>query len=112
MSWRRPDYLVNRHGQTVRFHCDYPRTDALERFMKLTKRVLTEDDYCIVFTGGTRFRVDDETITTPARFIYQALMGEKLSEAVYLIRTCKTPRCCRLSHQSPRKWLHLEGNSS
>jgi hypothetical protein len=104
-TWRRPDYLINRFGEQVRFHCEYPRSEAIDRFMAMTRRVLTEEDYCIVFTGGKRFRVDDDLVTTPARFIYQALSGQKLPESEYLFRACSTPRCCRLSHMERRKWL-------
>lgn len=105
MSYRKPDYMRNRFGQIVKCHADYPRTEAIERFMKMTERVLSEDDYCIVFTGGARFRVNDKDVTTPARFVYQALTGEILDNAEYLIRTCPTFQCCRLAHRERRKWL-------
>jgi hypothetical protein len=67
-NYRRPDFMENAQGQTVRQHVPHPTTPALERFVALTERVLVGDDYCVVWRGGDTFRVDDDTITTPARF--------------------------------------------
>lgn len=60
-----------------------------------------EDQNCIRFTGGDTFRVDDSTVTTPRRFIYEYLTGETLPDNVRLRMTCKTDKCIRLSHIKP-----------
>lgn len=94
-NYRRPDFMLNKHGQTVRQHCPHPTTPAIERFVALTERRLVGDDYCVVWKGGDTFRVDDETVTTPARFYWKIVTGEKLKETEALYRACKTPRCVK-----------------
>ena len=96
-NWRKPDLMVNKHGQTVRSHVAHPTTPALDRFNAKTLRHFNGYDHCVVWYGGATFRVDDDTVTTPARFYYEAVKGEKLAEGETLRRNCKTPRC--LSHK-------------
>jgi hypothetical protein len=81
--------------RTVRQHVPHPTTSALDRFVAMTKRVLVGDDYCIVWLGGDTFRVDDDTITTPARFYWEAFLGEKLGTHEALYRDCKTAHCVK-----------------
>jgi hypothetical protein len=95
LNYRRPDFMTNKQGQTVRYHAPHPTTPALDRFFKLTKRVKVDGEECIVWTGGDTFRVDDDTITTPARFYWEAMKGEKLGEKDKLRRGCYTPRCVK-----------------
>src|SRR5262245_39105432 len=95
MAYRKPEYMYNRFGQIVKCHSDYPRTDAVQRFIRLTERVLIGDDYCIVWRGGDTFRVDDDTVTTPARFFWRAIHGERLQDNQILRRTCQTPHCVK-----------------
>jgi len=95
LNYRRPDFMTNKHGQTVRYHAPHPTTPALDRFFALTKQVEYGDDVCIVWTGGDTFRVDDDTITTPARFYWEQMKGEKLGEKDKLRRACYTPRCVK-----------------
>lgn len=96
---RRPAKPVELRGDPalrgVRQHCPHPTTPALERFLALTERVLVNDEYCVVWRGGDTFRVDDDTITTPARFYWETLLGEKLGPNEALYRGCKTPRCVK-----------------
>lgn len=95
-NYRRPDFMVNAQGRTVRHHVPHPTTPALDRFFALTKQVENyKDDICIVWTGGDTFRVDDDTVTTPARFYWEAMKGEKLGDKDVLRRNCKTPRCVK-----------------
>jgi len=95
VNYRRPDFMENSQGQTVRQHAPHPITPALDRFAAMTERVLVGDDYCVVWRGGDTFRVDDDTVTTPARFYWETLLGEKLGAHEVLYRACKTPRCVK-----------------
>lgn len=95
-NYRRPDYIVNAQGRTVRNHAPHPTTPALDRFFALTKQVENyEGNPCVVWTGGDTFRVDDNTVTTPARFYWETMKGEKLTDNDVLRRDCKTPRCVK-----------------
>jgi hypothetical protein len=102
LNYRRPDYMKNDQGQTVRFHVPHPVTPAIDRFFALIRKVEISDDECWVADGDT-FRVDDLTVTTPARFIWQEVMGEKLKRGDALRQICKTPRCCRPAHREKRR---------
>lgn len=95
INYRRPDFMTNAQGQMVRQHAPHPIKSAIERFIAMTERVLIGDDYCVVWQGGETFRVDDDTITTPARFYYESLLGEPLKPNQTLRRACKTPRCVK-----------------
>jgi len=94
-NYRRPDFLENAQGQIVRQHVPHLTTPAIERFVAMTERVLVGDDYCVVWRGGDTFRVDDDTVTPPARFYWETLLGEKLGPHEVLYRACKTPRCVK-----------------
>ena len=95
-NYRRPDYMINKQGETVRYHAPHPMTPGLIRFLRKTERVFIDpEDACIVWTGGDTFRVDGATVTTPARYYWEAFTGEKLKPADVLYRTCKTPRCVK-----------------
>src|SRR5262245_43371858 len=80
LNYRRPDYMLNKQGQTVRFHVPHPTTPAVERFIAMTERVLIRDDYCVIWRGGDTFRVDDDLVTTPARFYWEIMTGERLNK--------------------------------
>ena len=95
VNYRRPDTMLNEQGVVVRYHVPHPTTPALERFAAMTDRILIDDDYCVVWRGGRTFRVDDETTTTPARFYYQAMTGEKLRDGEPLKRACLTAGCVK-----------------
>lgn len=94
-NYRRPDFMVNKQGRTVRQHAPHPTTSAHERFVALTERVEVGDDTCIVWQGGDTFYVDDGRRTTPARFYWEIMLGERLGAHEALYRTCKTPRCVK-----------------
>lgn len=94
-NYRRPDYMTNAQGKTVRYHAPHPKKAAMRRFFAKTQHVRVGDDHCLVWTGGTTFRVDDETVTTPARFYWETYKGEKLEDGDKLRRACKTPRCVK-----------------
>lgn len=79
----------------IRHHVPHPTTPAIERFVAMTQRVLIGDDYCVIWKGGQTFRVDDGIITTPARFYWETLLGERLRDDEALYRDCKTPRCIK-----------------
>jgi len=95
MNYRRPDFMTNAHGRTVRYHAPHPMKPAIDRFFALTERVDVDGEYCIVWRGGDTFRVDDDTVTTPARFYWEAMGKEKLGENDKLRRGCHTPRCVK-----------------
>jgi len=96
LNYRRPDFMENKQGRTVRFHCPHPTKAAEDRFFALTKQVENyEGNPCVVWTGGDTFRVDDDTVTTPARFYWETMKGEKLAKNDVLRRGCKTPRCVK-----------------
>lgn len=95
-NYRKPDLIENKEGRMVRYHAPHPITPALDRFFALTRQVENyEGDPCIVWDGGDTFRVDDDTVTTPARFYWEAMKGEKLGAGEVLRRACKTPRCVK-----------------
>ena len=73
-------------------------TPPLDRFMALIRKVEVGEDECWIFDADT-FRVNDDLIMTPARYIYEQVAGEKLVETDELLRICQTPRCCRPSHR-------------
>ena len=91
----RPDYIVGTHGLIVRYQTPKAVIDPLERFVAMTERVLIDGDYCIIWKGGKTFRVDDVTITTPARFFWQAMTGERPRAGEPLARTCLTAGCVK-----------------
>lgn len=94
-NYRQPDYMVNAQGRTVRAHAPHPTIAPSRRFFSMCKHVeIREGDPCLVWLGGDTFRVDEETVTTPARFYWEAMVG-KLKPTESLYRTCKTPRCVR-----------------
>jgi hypothetical protein len=95
MNYRRPDYMTNAQGRTVRFHAPHPKKAVIRRFFAMTKHVVvTPGDPCLVWTGGDTFRVDDDTVTTPARFYWETMRG-KLEDGDKLRRACKTPHCVK-----------------
>src|SRR5262245_39170123 len=102
LNYRRPDFMTNAQGKTVRFHAPHPTKPALDRFMAMTERVRVNGDVCIVWRGGDTFRVDDDTVTTPARFYWEAMKSEKLGENDKLRRACKTPRCVKHKKRQPQ----------
>lgn len=67
---------------------------AIERFLAMVRKIEIDGDECWIVEAET-FRVDEFTVTTPARFIYQEATGEKLQRSDALRQTCKTPRCAR-----------------
>jgi hypothetical protein len=78
-----------------RQHISHSITPAVERFNAMTKEVAIGDDRCLVWCGGETFRIDEATITTPARFYWEVVKGERLKDAETLRRTCKTPHCVK-----------------
>lgn len=101
-NYQRPDFMTNKQGQTVRYHVPHPTKPAMDRFFAHTKTVHINDDYCIVWRGGDTFRVDDDTVTTPARFYWEAMKGEKLTDNDILRRTCKTASCVKHKKRTSR----------
>lgn len=103
MEYRQAEFIANKQGMIVRPQKLKDRRPAITRFLEMTERVKNGDDYCLVWRGGDTFRVDDDTVTTPARFIYQEITGETLPPRWRLVQTCKTPNCVKSSHREPRK---------
>lgn len=96
LNFRRPDFMTNKHGQTVRYHAPHPTKVPMRRFFAMCKHVENrKGDPCLVWQGGDTFRVDDDTVTTPARFYWEYFKGEKLGAGDKLRRACKTPRCVK-----------------
>lgn len=94
-NYRRPDFMTNAQGRTVRQHAPHPKKAAIRRFFSMTTQIKVGDDYCLVWKGGDTFRVDDDTVTTPARFYWWAMRTEKLRDGDKLRRACKTPHCVK-----------------
>jgi hypothetical protein len=88
---------IGMNGRIARRHIPHPTIPPLARFMASIRKVEVSEDECWIFDADT-FSVSDDLIMTPARFIYEQVAGEKLAEMGKLLRTCKTPRCCRPSH--------------
>src|SRR5262245_47477081 len=99
LNYRRPDFMTNAQGMTVRFHVPYPITPAAERFMGHVRKIEIEGEECWQWSGGDTFRVDEVKVTTPARFIYQEATGERLKRGEELRQVCKTPRYVRPAHR-------------
>ena len=89
--------LFGMNGRILRRQIPSNATPPLERFLALVRKVEVDEDECWIFDADA-FRVSDDLIMTPARFIYEQASGERLGDTDELIRTCKTPRCCRPSH--------------
>lgn len=85
------------NGWIVRRRIPHHTIPPLDRFLALIRKVEVGEDECWVFDANT-FRVSDDLITTPARFIYEQVAGEKLVDTDELLTTCKTTRCCKPSH--------------
>jgi hypothetical protein len=88
---------IGMNGRIARRHIPHPTIPPLARFMASIRKVEVSEDECWIFDADT-FSVSDDLIMTPVRFIYEQVAGEKLAETGELLRTCKTPRCCRPSH--------------
>lgn len=102
LNYRRPDFMTNAQGRTVRFHVPHKIIPAIDRFFALVRKVEVEDDECWIVDGNT-FRVDDLRITTPARFVWQEVTGEKLKRSDVLRQMCKTPHCVRPAHREKKR---------
>jgi hypothetical protein len=103
-NYRRPDYMINAQGRTVRFHVPHAIVPAAERFMAFVEIVPGTDDLdCWQWFGGDTFRVDDKIVTTPARFIWRETTGETLGDGEALYQICKTPWCVRPAHREKRR---------
>jgi hypothetical protein len=61
-----------------------------------------DDLDCWQWLGGDTFRVDEQTVTTSARFIWRKTTGEALGDREALYQICKTPSCCRPAHRERR----------
>lgn len=94
-NYRRPDFMTNKRGQTVRFHAPHPTTPAAKRFFALVKVERIDGVEHVIWRGGDTFRVDDDTVTTPARFYFETMTGQKLGPGDVLRRGCKIPHCVK-----------------
>jgi hypothetical protein len=92
---------IGMNGWVARRHIPHPTIPPLARFMALIRKIDVGEDECWIFDADT-FRVSDDLITTPVRFIYEQVAGEKLVDVDELLRICETPRCCRPSHHERR----------
>lgn len=92
---RRPDFIQNKEGRTVRQHVLHATKPAVDRFFAMLEKVRINGDICLVWRGGDTFRVDEKTVTTPARFYFESRTGEKLGDNETLRRGCRTPHCVK-----------------
>lgn len=100
----RPETMVNRAGERVRYHAPHPTTAAIDRFMRKVRMApAAEGDLgeCWLWQGGDTFRVSLDSVTTPRRYIYEYSMGEELPENVILFTFCNVGSCCRPGHLRP-----------
>ena len=83
----------------MRDHAPHPIAPTIERFIAMTERRIVGDDTCVIWKGGETFRLDDFTVTTPARFYWVTTLGERLDDEK-LYRACRTVGC--IKHKEKR----------
>lgn len=92
------EFTTNRQGFTVKVTAAKPTTEATERFLR---HIETRDGElptpCRVWRGSARFRVSDELVMTPRRFVL-LMAGFELEIGVRYKAVCGTPRCVSLGH--------------
>jgi len=93
------EFTINRDGFTVKVVGPVREiTEAGLRFLRHTREMDCDfGTVCRIWQGGPRFRVDDDRITTPRRFICE-LAGFEVEPQVRLRAICKTPGCVSLGH--------------
>jgi hypothetical protein len=92
------EFTTNNQGWVVKVTNPQPITEAAERFLRFVEeRECGQGTPCRVWTGSPRFRVDDETVTTPRRFLC-GLAGLELQPGMRLKAICGTPNCVSLGH--------------
>lgn len=92
------ELTTNRAGWTVRVTKPPPVTEAALRFLRhVEARECGQETLCRVWTGGPRFRVNEDTVTTPRRFLCE-LAGLSIEPGMRLKALCGTPNCVALGH--------------
>jgi hypothetical protein len=91
-------FKTNTAGHRVKITAPKPTTEATERFLR---HVVTHDGQmptpCRVWVGSARFRVSDELVMTPRRFVL-LIAGFELERGVKYKAICGTPGCVSLGH--------------
>jgi hypothetical protein len=91
-------FTRNKAGFRVKRTAPKPTTEARERFLRhVESRDCGQDTPCRIWTGSVRFRVSDDWVTTPRRFLL-AEAGVTFPPGVRVRAFCRTPRCVALGH--------------
>jgi hypothetical protein len=93
-------YVIGQNSKGVSVRVDIkpkPITDAALRFLAFIRTVETDSTPHRLWTGGPRFRIDDDLVTTPARAAL-ILAGEVLTPGVRVKEICGVAGCVALSH--------------
>lgn len=98
-TWQPPEYIIGKCGFLVKRHAEYPVTPALDRFLERIATIGAEHDgtLCRVWNGGPKFRITEEYIATPQRFIYDHFHGPGFGD-YRVISICRTFNCCAILH--------------
>lgn len=96
----RPDRLFKPDGRSVRYHVPHPTTAAIDRFKKMISIEDRGDDCgeCHIFQGSNRFRVSDDRVISPQRFVLESFGEVAETDNCYIRIACGTPNCCRFLH--------------
>jgi hypothetical protein len=93
------EFTTNRDGHTVKVVG--PVREITDAGLRFASHIEEQDcgfgTVCRIWTGSPRFRVNDDRITTPRRFICE-LAGFEIQPWMRLKATCKTPGCVSLGH--------------
>lgn len=92
------EFTTNNQGWVVKVTKPPPVTEAALRFLRhVEARDCGQETPCRVWTGSARFRVSDNLVTTPRRFLCE-LAGLELQPGMRLKAICGTPNCVSLGH--------------
>lgn len=92
------DLVYNRHNHLARKSAPKPTAEATERFLR---HMVTQEGPlptpCRIWLGSARFRVSEELVMTPRRFVL-LIAGFELEPGVKYKAVCGTPGCVSLGH--------------
>ncbi len=93
-GYRRPDYIKNARGQTVKWTKPKARRPAVERFFDRLDYV----GECWVYRGCEQFWINDYVVLSPWRFSYEIHSGSLAPKHARFIWWCGRPKCCNPEH--------------
>jgi hypothetical protein len=90
-------FTTNHDGFTVKVVAPKPTTDAAERFLRHVQTIEIDGEQHRIWTGSPRFRVSDDLVMTPRRFVL-LLVGDDLMPGIRYKAMCRVPKCISLGH--------------